>query len=164
MSFSTGKWPRHLRESIRPAALITTEEANQSVGQGFISVRHEPQVASPAGTLADKLCSFPSTSIRAFSLVCRSCCFCGDQVLPERGAKIRDSETKRADDTRRIRKVETRLSEPESIVTPHPKPLAKFTSHQTELIAMSRTHRCPAAFAACSLQSPGCWMPTSSSR
>lgn len=61
-----------------------------------------------------------------------------EQELQELRAKIRVSELKRADDARRIRELETRLSEAETFVSLRPKLQAKLTQQQTDLIASKR--------------------------
>jgi len=61
-----------------------------------------------------------------------------DDQLQELRAKVRVLETKRSDDARRIRELETKLSDAESFVALRPKLQAKLTSLQTELIATKR--------------------------
>ncbi|EKM61655.1 uncharacterized protein PHACADRAFT_112443 [Phanerochaete carnosa HHB-10118-sp] len=61
-----------------------------------------------------------------------------DTELQELRAKIRVFEIKRADDTRHIRELETRLNEAESFVALRPKLQAKLNQLQTELIATKR--------------------------
>lgn len=58
--------------------------------------------------------------------------------LQELRAKNRVLEIKRADDARRVRELETRLSEAESFVALRPKLQAKLQTQQTELIATRR--------------------------
>ncbi|GLB43572.1 putative dynein associated protein [Lyophyllum shimeji] len=61
-----------------------------------------------------------------------------DQELQELRAKIRVLEAKRADDSRHVQELETRLSEAESFVALRPKLQAKLMSQQTELTAVKR--------------------------
>ncbi|KAG5644147.1 hypothetical protein DXG03_009041 [Asterophora parasitica] len=61
-----------------------------------------------------------------------------DQELQELRAKIRVLEAKRADDSRHVQELETRLSEAESFVALRPKLQAKLMSQQTELAAAKR--------------------------
>lgn len=61
-----------------------------------------------------------------------------DAELQELRARSRVMEAKRADDTRHIRELETRLSEAESFVALRPKLQAKLNQLQTELIATRR--------------------------
>ncbi|KAG6879324.1 hypothetical protein C0992_003541 [Termitomyces sp. T32_za158] len=61
-----------------------------------------------------------------------------DQELQELRAKIRVLEAKRADDSRHVQQLETRLSEAESFVALRPKLQAKLMSQQTELAATKR--------------------------
>ncbi|PCH34381.1 dynactin [Wolfiporia cocos MD-104 SS10] len=61
-----------------------------------------------------------------------------DSEVQELRAKIRVMEVKRAEDARRVRELETRLTEAESFVALRPKLQAKLTSQQTELIATRR--------------------------
>ncbi|KAG6812629.1 hypothetical protein H0H92_001712 [Tricholoma furcatifolium] len=61
-----------------------------------------------------------------------------DQELQELRAKIRVLEAKRADDSRHVQELETRLSEAESFVALRPKLQAKLMSQQTELTAAKR--------------------------
>jgi dynactin 1 len=61
-----------------------------------------------------------------------------DQEIHELRAKIRVLETKRTDDTRHIRELESRLAEAESFVAIRPKLQAKLNSQQTDLIATRR--------------------------
>ncbi|KAG6885817.1 hypothetical protein C0993_009209 [Termitomyces sp. T159_Od127] len=61
-----------------------------------------------------------------------------DQELQELRAKIRVLEAKRADDSRHVQQLETRLSEAESFVALRPKLQAKLMSQQTELAAAKR--------------------------
>lgn len=61
-----------------------------------------------------------------------------DAELQELRARMRVMEAKRADDARRIRELETRLSEAESFVALRPKLQAKLNQLQTELIATRR--------------------------
>ncbi|KAF8971830.1 dynactin [Flammula alnicola] len=61
-----------------------------------------------------------------------------DTELQELRAKIRVLEAKRADDSRHVRELETRLSEAESFVALRPKLQAKLSSLQTDLIATRR--------------------------
>ncbi|KIM47423.1 hypothetical protein M413DRAFT_439091 [Hebeloma cylindrosporum] len=61
-----------------------------------------------------------------------------DQELQELRAKIRVLEAKRADDSQRVRELESRLAEAETFVSLRPKLQAKLTSLQTDLIATRR--------------------------
>ncbi|KAH8094699.1 dynactin, partial [Cristinia sonorae] len=61
-----------------------------------------------------------------------------DQELQELRARIRVLEAKRGDDARRIRELETRLSEAESFVALRPKLQAKLSQLQTDLITTKR--------------------------
>ncbi|KAH0591318.1 hypothetical protein H2248_001401 [Termitomyces sp. 'cryptogamus'] len=61
-----------------------------------------------------------------------------DQEMQELRAKIRVLEAKRADDSRHVQELETRLSEAESFVALRPKLQAKLMSQQTELAAAKR--------------------------
>ncbi|KAH7911588.1 dynein associated protein-domain-containing protein [Hygrophoropsis aurantiaca] len=61
-----------------------------------------------------------------------------DQELQELRVKIRVLEAKRADDSRHVRELETRLSEAESFVALRPKLQAKLNQLQTELITTRR--------------------------
>ncbi|KAF8079158.1 dynactin [Lyophyllum atratum] len=61
-----------------------------------------------------------------------------DQELQELRAKIRVLEAKRADDSRHVQELETRLSEAESFVALRPKLQAKLMSQQTELASAKR--------------------------
>nr|GAT55786.1 predicted protein [Mycena chlorophos] len=61
-----------------------------------------------------------------------------DQELQELRAKIRVLEAKRADDSRHVRELETRLADAETFVSVKPKLTAKLNSMQTELIATRR--------------------------
>ncbi|KAG6911272.1 hypothetical protein DXG01_002111 [Tephrocybe rancida] len=61
-----------------------------------------------------------------------------DTELQELRAKIRVLEAKRADDSRHVQELETRLSEAESFVALRPKLQAKLMSQQTELAAAKR--------------------------
>ncbi|KAG6857289.1 hypothetical protein H0H87_006482 [Tephrocybe sp. NHM501043] len=61
-----------------------------------------------------------------------------DTEVQELRAKIRVLEAKRADDSRHVQELETRLSEAESFVALRPKLQAKLMSQQTELAAVKR--------------------------
>ncbi|EIN14288.1 dynactin [Punctularia strigosozonata HHB-11173 SS5] len=61
-----------------------------------------------------------------------------DSELQELRAKIRVLEAHRTDDARRVRELETRLSEAESFVALRPKLQAKLQAQQTELIEARR--------------------------
>ncbi|KZO99357.1 hypothetical protein CALVIDRAFT_477249 [Calocera viscosa TUFC12733] len=59
--------------------------------------------------------------------------------LEELRAKVRVLEVKRADDSGRIRELESRLTDAEQFVALRPKLQAKLTSQQTELVDLRRT-------------------------
>jgi dynactin 1 len=61
-----------------------------------------------------------------------------DEELQELRAKIRVLEIKRADDTRHVKELETKLSEAETFVSLRPKLQAKLVQQQTELIEARR--------------------------
>lgn len=61
-----------------------------------------------------------------------------DEDLQELRAKIRVLEIKRADDTRHVKELETKLSEAETFVSLRPKLQAKLVQQQTELIEARR--------------------------
>ena len=61
-----------------------------------------------------------------------------DEELQELRAKVRVLEIKRADDTRHVKELETKLSEAETFVALRPKLQAKLVQQQTELIEARR--------------------------
>ncbi|KAF8644238.1 hypothetical protein AX16_008593 [Volvariella volvacea WC 439] len=61
-----------------------------------------------------------------------------EQEIQELRAKIRVLETRRADDARHVRELETRLAEAEAFVALRPKLQAKLNSQQTELLDTRR--------------------------
>ncbi|KAI0829040.1 dynactin [Trametes gibbosa] len=88
----------------------------------------EPAPSEPPEPPTVRPPSRPSTPIRVVD----------DTELQELRAKIRVLEAKRADDSRHVRELETRLNEAESFVALRPKLQAKLNQQQTELIATRR--------------------------
>ncbi|KZS86748.1 hypothetical protein SISNIDRAFT_434236 [Sistotremastrum niveocremeum HHB9708] len=116
------------RRTSSPSALSATESVSSS------ALLPPPSPSSPLlPSPLDKDESPPSRPASSLSRLNR------DQELTELRAKIRVLETKRTEDTRHVRELETRLSEAESFVAIRPKLQAKLQSLASELQTTKRS-------------------------
>ncbi|KAH0837852.1 hypothetical protein J3R83DRAFT_6078 [Lanmaoa asiatica] len=114
-----------------PTSLLPPAQITRSPSLANAPARASPSLAHGSGhTRAISITREPSSPITTRTAE--------DTELQEIRARTRVMEAKRADDSRHIRELETRLSEAESFVALRPKLQAKLNQLQTELIATRR--------------------------
>ncbi|RXW18504.1 hypothetical protein EST38_g7340 [Candolleomyces aberdarensis] len=117
------------QETFAPQVERNSQRPSSPLVQPPISASPTPSISAQLASAGDRPPSRPTSPVVRVQ---------DDQELQELRARIRALETRRADDARHVRELQTRINEADAFVSIRPKLQAKLNAQQTELNATKR--------------------------